>query len=158
MGSPRVYENNLRIYYVPDIDDMSAPTVDEITTDGTRLVQVPVDGIQFGGTQNNASTAMLDSQRISQSPGTEDRSLTINYRRLDADDDMFDLWERDLDGYLVVSPFGTPEEGDVVRVYKGSAHAPMPVDPSQDTHQKDQVTWPVDDWDEKAVVAAASGS
>lgn len=156
MSSPFVYEGNLVLYYVPEIVDMSAPTVDEITTDGTKLVEIPTDGIQFGGSQNNASTPMLDTGKISQSPGTEDRALQINFRLLDATDDMFDLWERNLAGYIVASPLGEPEADDTVRVYKGSAHAPMPVDPSQDSHQQMQVSWPAEDWDEKATVASAA--
>ena len=156
MGRPLVYEGNFVLYYCPALADMAAPTVDEITTDGTRLVEIPTDGISFGGSQNNASTPMLDSQRISQSPGTEDRNLTINFRRLDAEDDMFALWERDLQGYIVVSHDGVPVADSEVLVYEGQAHAPMPQDPSQDSHQQFQVTWAVSDWDEKAVVASGT--
>ena len=153
MGRPLVYEGNYVLYYCPELADMSEPTVAEITTDGTRLVEIPTDGISFGGSQNNASTPMLDSERISQSPGTEDRNLTINFRRLDADDTMFDLWTRGLQGYIVISHNGVPEATDEVLVYQGEAHAPMPQDPSQDSHQQFQVTWAVSDWDEDAVVA-----
>lgn len=156
MSAPFVYEGNLVLYYTPTVADMTAPTVAEITTDGTRLVELPSDGVQFGGSQNNASTPMLDSHKISQSPGTEDRSLQINFRLLDASDAMYDLWERGLAGYIVAVPHDGDNvtAGDDARVYKGKAHAPMPVDPSQDSHQMMQVSWPVEDWKEKAIVAA----
>lgn len=161
MSSPFVYEGNLVLYYVPEVADIAAPTTDELDTetgDAVRLMEIPSDGVAFGGSQNNASTPMLDGGKISQSPGTEDRNLTVGYRLLDAEDDMDDLWERNLSGCIIA----IPHDGDTVEadqkcyVYQGAAHAPMPTDPSQDSHQRKQVTWAVADWDEKAVVADAA--
>lgn len=148
-----VHEDEVHVYHCLTIADMSAPTVAEITTDGTDLTpQIQADGVAYNPTTNTASSDMLTG-KIAQRPGTRGFSPALTALRDDEIDDFWDEFTYGQNGYLVVSPFGVPEAGSQVYVFKGAAQEPMPQDSGANSFQTAMVSFPAEDWDLNATVA-----
>ena len=148
-----VHEDELHVYHVPQIADLSTPTVSEITSDGTDLTPfLAADGVAYNGTRNTASTELLTG-KIVQRPGTRGYAPTLTGLRDDESDDFWDEFAYGQRGHLVVSPVGVPESGSKVHVFKGAAQEPSPENSSANTFQRAVVEFPAEDWDLDATVA-----
>lgn len=153
---PRVAsEGKVKVYWLPTVSDKEAPTEAEITA-GTNLTpQVPTAGLDITWTQNNASISMLDEAFTAEQVGTFGASISLTFTRDDDEDEdtAWDLFERNLNGFLLISRFGIPEDGSRVEVYPASSHNPVPLAPAENEFQQFQVQLAVHDTPElKAIV------
>lgn len=144
-------EGNVKVWKVPTIADIAAPTVAEITA-GTDLTPlVPTAGVDIQWNHNNASIAMLDESFVAEVVGTESASITLTGLRDDGTDTFFDAFGRGDNFYLVVFRFGTSGAAgaaaatDVCEVYPGQSHRPAPLPPAENEFQQASVTIAVTD-------------
>jgi hypothetical protein len=119
---PRVvFDENIKAILVTVADggiaDISGPTEVEIAT-GTDLTPLmPKDGLQFGTTNNRVSTGDLASKFNGELMGTWGAQMSLNFFRESTDDVAWDTFQQFLQAWLIVSPFGAPEDGSPVQVY-----------------------------------------
>ncbi len=113
-----VFEERMRIRFVPTITNKLAPTVSQITagTDITTLVSK--DGVQFGTSENKVSTSDIASAFDSETIGSWGASLQLTFFKDDSTDTAWDLFVRGLVGFIVIAPFG----------FKGANNAPLVAD------------------------------
>lgn len=141
---PRTTFEPLRIFFLDAVNDITGPTTTEINA-GTELTdQIPVDGVQFQGNQNNASQAMLGDAYVTEEPGTWNVSGSLMAVR-DDDDDVFEsLFDYRTRGYLVLLNYGGDvEDGNIVDVYSVTSHKPVPQASAENEYQKVQVQFAV---------------
>jgi hypothetical protein len=150
-------EGKVKAYFLPSVADISAPTVAEITA-GTNLTpQLPTAGLEISFTENNASVSMIDEGFTAEAVGTYGATAALTFTRdsVAGDDDAWTLFERGLEGFLLISRFGTPAAASRVEVYPIESHNPTPLAPAENDFQKMRVTLAVNaEPDLKAVVAA----
>lgn len=150
-------EGNVKAYWLPTVASKTAPTVAEIAA-GTNLTpQLPTAGLDISFNENNASIAMIDAGFTAEQVGTYGTTIALTFTRdgVDADDDAWNLFDRGLTGYLLVSRFGTPVATSRVEVYPCESHNPIPLAPAENEFQQMRVTLAVHDEPElKATVAA----
>lgn len=155
--SKEAYEGNYKLYYLPTVASVAAPTVANIAA-GTNLTSfLPTTGVSIDTTQNNASLPMIDAGFVVEAVGTETVSITLTLTRdgVTADDDAWTLFTRGLTGYILVSPFGTPVATSRVEVYPIESHHPTPLAPAENELQQFSVKLAVNaEPNKKAVVAA----
>jgi len=151
----RVFENQMKVFWDnSDVEDLSAPTAQEIN-DATELTsQITADGVQFNFNNNTASVDMIAEGKIEQLPGTRGLTVTLTAVRDDEQDDFWDEFEYGVQGTLIIAPFGDPEEGDSVYVIKGAPHEPQPLQSAANTFQQAEVEFAAVDWDLQATVSA----
>lgn len=123
--------------------DIEGPTEAELTANGTTIInlspEVPVSGVAFGGSANNAAEAMLGDAFVAESPGTWGRTLEMTFmkdRAIGAE--AWDLFEYRLELWLV---FGTKtalpfEDGDPVEVWHVVCHEKMQLASAENEFQK----------------------
>lgn len=135
-------EGNVKIYKVPTVSDIAAPTIIELTA-GTELTPyLPTGGVSINWTQNNATLAMLDESFTVSAVGTEAAEIELTGTRDDDGTDAFwSAFERGENFYLVVSRFGAADTaGDVVEVYPAQSHRPVPLSPAENEFQQASVS------------------
>ena len=150
-------EAKVKVYYLPTVASKSAPTVANIAA-GTNITPfLPTSGLAEEWTQNNASIPMMDGGHTAEQIGTESAAITLTFTRdeVAADDDAWTLFTRGLQGFLLVSPFGTPVAGSKVRVYPITAHRAVPLAPAENEFQQGKVTLAVHDTPELNATVAA---
>lgn len=150
-------EKKVKVYFLPTVASKAAPTVANITGGTNITPQLPTTGVAVEWTQNNASIPMLDEAFTAEQIGTEAAAITLTFTRdeTDADDDAWNLFERGLTGYLLISRFGTPAATSRVEVYPITSHRPVPLAPAENEFQQARVQLAVHDTpDLNAVVAA----
>ena len=111
-----------KVHFVPDIDDISAPTVTEIS-DGTDLTNFLVT-LEASTTGQTVPTPAFDSLFETNVPGTASATFTAEFYRDDEEDTAWDTLPRATDGYMVIARFGwssedndEPESGDDCEVW-----------------------------------------
>lgn len=121
-----------------------APTVAEYGA-GTDLTGViPVTGVQPGGSQNNASLAMLGASHIDQQPGTWGATLTLEAVRDTVTDTLVTTFPYATSGFVVINWQGiTVIAGTKVDVYAIKSHQPIPMNSAENEFQKWTVSLPV---------------
>lgn len=151
-------EGNVKLHWLPTVAAIAAPTTTEITAGTDLTPQAPTSGVSIDFTQNNASLPKLDQGKISKAVGTEEASISLTFTRdsVDADDIAWELFSRNLQGYLLVSRFGAPVADSRVEVYQVESHRPVMLPPAQDEYQQMRVNLAPADWDTEAVVASAA--
>lgn len=148
-------EGKVKVRWLPAVASKAAPTVANIAAGTDLTPQLPTAGVGVTWNQNNASIAMLDEAFTAEQVGTQNASIELRFTRDDTTDDVWDLFERGLTGFLLISRFGDPGVGDDVEVYPCAAHDPVPLAPAENEFQQFRVLLAVHDAPElKAVVAA----
>lgn len=148
-------EGNVKVYKLPSVADLSAPTVAEIAA-GVHLTPfVPTTGVEITWTQNNASLPMLDEAFVASVVGTEEATITLTGVRDDTSDDFFDAFERGENFVLLVSRFGPAEAGSAVETYPSQSHRPVPLAPAQNEFQQASVDLAIPDTPVLDAVVAA---
>ena len=150
----RVFENQMRVYHLPEVADLSAPTETEITAGVDLTEQITADGIAIDFGNNTASIDLIAEGKIAQLPGTRSLQVNLTAVRDDDGDDFWDEFGYGEDGVLVISPFGEADTGAEVYVVKGAAQEPQPMASAANTFQQSMVEFPATDWDMKAEVAS----
>lgn len=155
--SKKASEGNVKVYWLPTVASKAAPTVANIAA-GTNLTPfLPTTGTDITWTQNNASLPMLDESFTVEQIGTESASITLTFTRdsVTADDDAWELFDRGLEGYLLISRFGTPVATSRAEVYPVAAHRAVPLSPAENELQQATVQLAVRDTPELNAVVAA---
>lgn len=144
------FENLKVLFKTAAPSDLNGPTEAELTANGTTIIdlspEIPVDGVEFGGSANNASQAMLGDAYVAESPGTWGRSLTITFMKDRAiGTEAWDLFAYRTEGWLV---FGTKtdlpfEDGDAVEVWHVVSHEKMLLASAENAYQKFSVQFAV---------------
>jgi hypothetical protein len=133
-------EGNVKIYKLPEVADLSAPTEAEIAAGVHLTPYVPTTGVEITWTQNNASLAMLEESFVASVVGTEEASIVLTGVRDDDSDDFWNAFTRGENFVLLVSRFGQAETGSQVECYPAQSHRPTPLAPAQNEFQQAQVT------------------
>lgn len=151
----RVHDVNTKVYWLPAVTEIAAPTVAEIAA-GTQLTaQIPSDGVNLTNTRNNASISMLDQAFTPERVGTFGAGITLKFTRDDATDAAFALFSHGVKGYLLISRFGAPIAASKVEVYPAESHDPAPLATAENELQQFEVQLAVTDRPSiRAVVAA----
>lgn len=140
-------DGNIKVTYVPEIDDISAPTVDELSS-GTDL-ECLITGDGFAPTVNEevVSIPKLCETINAEAPGraTHQIVLTMVRQTDEADDVAWTTLLRNTAGYLVVR-YGIPHdteyaEGDQVQVFPGTAGERRPQAPEANGAIQFQSQW-----------------
>lgn len=123
--------------------DLNGPTEAELTPNGTTIInispEIPVSGVAFGGTSNNASEAMLGDAFVSESPGTWGRTLELTCMKDRAGNaEAWDAFFYRSEHWIV---FGTKtdlpfEDGDPVEVWHVVTHEKMLLASAENAFQK----------------------
>ena len=160
-----VHENYVRCFWLTAMADTTLAEVTEAeVAAGTELPGLTADGLNISPTNNKASVALLDSEKIPQFVGTRMNDLTLKFvRETDALDDVgWELFDHGETGFLVVSrlrssknPSPNLADGDRVEVYKLSVMDPQPLATAQDTFQQYEVPVAAENWETKALVVAS---
>lgn len=152
-------EGRYKAYWAATIADIDAPTEAEITAAVDLTPQLPTAGVDITFNENNASIAMIDEAFVAEAVGTYGVSIALTFTRddVDADDDAWNTFDRNEQGFLITSPFGPAVEDSRVNVYPCESHAPVPLAPAENEFQQMRVTLAVNSAPAmKAVVAATS--
>lgn len=155
--SKKASEGNVKVYFLPTVASLAAPTVANIAA-GTNITPwLPTTGVGVDWTQNNASISMLDASFTPEQIGTESVAIELTFTRdsVTADDDAYELFDRGLEGYLLISRFGTPIAGSRVEVYPIAAHRAVPLTPAENEFQQAKAKLAVRDTPEPNAVVAA---
>jgi len=136
--SRTVYEGNNKVWFVPTITNTSAPTMVQINA-GTELTPfITKDGISVPNGQNMVDSATIndtyDAQRVGSWGGGP---LTLTMFRDDTDESgSLELITYGLEGFIVISRFGTIGIGDKVEVWPVEAHQPTLMQSAANEMQK----------------------
>ena len=136
----------LKVYWLPTVVNQLAPTVAEITAGKNLTTQIPVDGVEKGGSANNASQAMLGDAFIGEEPGTWGRTLTITFmldRALTAADNPWEIFDYRTEGFLLFSPTGAIIATTKVEVWHVKAHERLGLASAENEYQKFTITYAV---------------
>ena len=154
MSTP-IYEENFKVYFLPAVADLAAPSVAEVTA-GDRLVQITKDGFSFNSSEGTVDNGELDSTFNGQLPGGLSLTIDLTIKRDDTDESAtFDLTQRDAEGVLLVSPFGLAVATSKVHTFPGRFGSRRLDSPGGDKNQRYMVTFYVSEpYDLDAVVAA----
>lgn len=114
----RTYEENYKIYWLPSVQNINAPTTAEINA-GTRLTKITKDGWAPNFSENAVDTADIDTAYDSEVPGSwKAGPIAITMKRDDQDEtSTYDLLVRNTNGFLLASPFGLATSGKKVMVF-----------------------------------------
>jgi hypothetical protein len=121
-----------------------APTVAEYTAGVDLTGVIPVTGVQPGGSQNNASLAMLGAAHIDEQPGTWGATLTLEAVRDTVSDLLVTTFPYGTAGFVVINWQGiTVIAGTKVDSYAVKSHQPIPMSSAENEYQRWTVSLPV---------------
>lgn len=121
-----------------------APTVAEYNAGVDLTGVVPVAGMQPGGSQNNASLAMLGQAHIDEQPGTWGATLTLEAVRDTVTDTFVATFPYGTAGFIVINWTGvTVIATTKVDVYAVKSHQPIPMASAENEYQKWTLSLPV---------------
>ena len=144
----RYTHESIRVWWVPTISNIQAPTVAQITAGVEHTAWVPVDGINIGGTRNNASQAMLGGAFVTEEPGTWGTTIEITYVRDDATDTPWDFFAGGYKtaGFIVIrrqGAAGAVAIGNKVEVYPARTHEPQMLASAENEYSKFSVQFAI---------------
>lgn len=123
-------DGRVKIYAVPTISNISAPTVAQLNAGIDLTSFFPKDGFAPSTNQNSVATASLADTYDTSVPGTEGGPMTLTLKRDNTTDTAWDHFVRDLAEFLVVreGPLasGVWATGNKVQVYPFTSHDPTP--------------------------------
>lgn len=134
--------------------NQSAPTQAEINAGTNLSAQIPVDGINKGGTANNASQAMLGDAFVAEQPGTWGRTLEVTFL-YDTAATPWTLFAYNTEGYFIFAPTGSTLAGQKVETWHVKAHEKQPTPSAENEFQKFTVTFAVTEAPKLNATAAA---
>lgn len=152
----RITHEDTKVYWLPAVTDLDAPTEAEITAGDELTSQIPVDGVTLNPTRNNAAQAMLGDAFVAELVGTWSQGITLTFVRDDTDDLARDTFTYRADGFLVISRFGDAEDGKAVEVYPAQSHEPADLATAENEFSKFEVQLAVTD--APAIRAIVGGS
>jgi hypothetical protein len=132
----------LKVHFLPTVANMAAPTQAEITAGDDLSAEIPVDGVNKGGSANNASQAMLGDAFVAEEPGTWGRTLEVTFL-YDEAGTAWGLFDYRTPGYFVFSPTGVTSAASKVEVWKVTSHERQPTPSAENEYQKFTVTFAV---------------
>ena len=142
----RVYEGTVNVYWATTVVDKSAPTVSEITAATDITCYLSKDGLAVNINTNNVDSAALCETFDAQIPGSWGADIQLTGFRDDYDDVLWDLAVYGTTGYLIVEPYGEPDElpaaGDQVEVYPVTMHQKAPANSAANTQQRFMLAMP----------------
>jgi hypothetical protein len=144
----------LKVFFLPAVASLAAPTQAELTAGDDLSAEIPVDGVEKGGSANNASQAMLGDAFVAEEPGTWGRTLTITFMRDTAGVAWASFGYR-TDGFLLFAPDGLTGAGAEVEVWPVTSHERQPTPSAENEYQKFTVTFAVTTAPELDAVMAA---
>jgi hypothetical protein len=140
----RITYETMKVVWLPTAPaSESAPTVANITAGTNLTAEIPVNGIEKGGSANNASQAMLGDAYVAEEPGTWSRTLTITFMRDVAATLAWDLFDYKTSGWFVFSPTGLLTAGTKVEVWKVTSHERQGLASAENEYQKFSVNFAV---------------
>lgn len=155
----RFTHESLKVFWVVTIANKLAPTVAEIGAGSDLTTFVPVDGVNTGGSSNNASQAMLGDAFVAEEPGTWSRTLEITFVRDATADTAWDLFAGAYKtvGHIVLRRVGTGAIAatDDVEVYEVTTHEPLPMASAENEYSKFSVTFANTEAPELEAIVAA---
>lgn len=155
---PRVTHEDTKVFWLPVVADIEAPTELEITA-GTNLTdQIPVDGVTLNPTRNNAAQAMLNDAFVAELVGTWSQGITLTFTRDDTDDVARALFTYRVAGFLLISRFGAPANGSDVEVYPAQGHEPADLATAENEFSKFEVQLAVTSAPALRAVVGGAGS
>lgn len=144
MANP-VYEGKMRVFWLPAVASIAAPTTTEITA-GTEITEfLPKDGMTHASSKETVDIGNLATAFDPETNGSYGFTTELMiYRDDDGADDAFDLFTTHAtDGFLVVLPFkgtGAPAAADVAYVIPANASIATPVGTAPNERQKAEVS------------------
>lgn len=148
----------MKVYWLPTVADISAPTVAEIAA-GTDLTPwAPVDTAQTAATRNRVAQAMLGEGFISEAKGTTGDSLTLRLMRHPSaatDDDAWELFAPGPSGFVLLSYSGAVAAATRVEVWPVDAFEPSMNPATENTKQSFTVEFATTSQPDKNAVVAA---
>ena len=148
MGRPLTWQDDLDLYVVPEIEDMHAPTADEIN-EGHRMREVMANGFEPNPQQNTVTAELLREGKTASTIGSEQYQPQLTVRLMDADNDDLDSLERGEMVYLVAVPAGggeDVEEGTRADVWRVRSQGPAMTNSTNDAFVTRQIGLPAEDW------------
>jgi hypothetical protein len=136
----RFTHESLTVWWVTTITNIQAPTVAQITAGTDYSSFIPVDGVAFGGTRNNASQAMLGDAFVTEEPGTWGTTLEITFIRDTVTDTAWAFFAGGYKtvGHIVVRRTGTGAAvaAQKVEVYPVTTHEPQMMASAENEYSK----------------------
>lgn len=136
-----------RVSFVPEIEDISEPSITELMAGDDWSCFITKDGLTEPSDQNNVDVASLCDTFDAQVVGSFGGTIEITAQRDNEDDVVWDAIEHGATGYLVIRS-GLPAAalwaaGQNVRVYPVMLHEPVPNATSGNTLASFSVSAPV---------------
>lgn len=159
MATMLPFEKYTRVWWVPTIADISAPTTTEVAAGTDISCMLTKDGLAF-----NISTGSIDASTLCQSlnatePGSVDIKPHVKgYRYTSTDDDLWDLIVWNTAGHLVVRPMvataTAAAAAQKVMVFKGKWGEKQPINTAANTMNMVEADFFVNDYNLLAALAA----
>lgn len=151
----RTTHETLKVFWLPAVASIAAPTQAELTA-GTELTDfVPVDGVEQSPSRNKASQAMLGDAFVTEKVGTWSDELTITFVRDDAGDTPKTTCAYGTEGFLLLARYGTTAASDPVEVYPVQCHEPADLATAENEFSKYSITFAVTATPDRTAVMAA---
>lgn len=151
----------LRVWWVTTLGSLTAPSAAQVNAGNDLTTFVPVDGINLGGSRNNASQAMLGDAFVAEEPGTWGTTMEITFTR-DSTEGATSPWQVFAGGYksvgfLVLRRVGTGVlvATQKVEVYPATSHEPQMLASAENEYSKFTVVFAITAKPELEAVAAA---
>jgi hypothetical protein len=146
----------LKVFWLPTVANMAAPTQAELTAGDELSGEIPVDGVEKGGSANNASQAMLGDAFVAEEPGTWGRTLTVTFLYDTASPAVaWTTFGYRTSGYFIFAPLGSTIATAKVEVWKCTSHERQLLPSAENEYQKFTVTFAVTAAPELDAVMAA---
>lgn len=128
--SKYVHEGMTKVSWVPTIASIAAPTAAELTAGTDITTLLTKDGLNISLNQNFVDNSGLHETFDSQLIGSWSGTVELTFKRDNATDTAWDLWEHGEVGYLVVrrgeAYDGAFAASDKVEVYPGQVGTARP--------------------------------
>jgi hypothetical protein len=151
----------LRVWWVTTLGSLTAPSAAQINAGNDLTTFVPVDGVNLGGSRNNASQAMLGDAFVAEEPGTWGTTLELTFTR-DSAEGATSPWQVFAGGYKSVGYIvlrrtgtGVAAAGNKVEVYPATSHEPQMLASAENEYSKFTVVFAITAKPELEAVAAA---
>jgi hypothetical protein len=144
---PRYTYETLRVQWVTTIANRAAPTAAELNAGVNYSAFVPVDGVNLGGSRNNASQAMLGDAFVTEEPGTWGTTIEVTFVRDSTADTAWDFFAGGYKtvGHIVLRRTGTGvfAAAQKVEVYPVTSHEPQMQASAENEYAKFTVTFAI---------------
>lgn len=136
-----VHDGKTRVYWVPSISNIAAPTTAELNAGTSLAAFLKKDGLNISFTQNMVDNADLEDTFDAQGVGTYGGTMELTLFRDDTTETAWNLFVYGTSGYIVVRrgvAFGTAwTASQKAEVYPAQMHQPTP----NPTTANEQVTF-----------------